>query len=142
MKITDKSTNTCDTNSKILYWRRDLFNSEDSDRYARIWLRYRGSSSDHKPMWLCSDDEQAWFYYSMGFPQYGVHESLVLQWTSVPENSIFVNLTWKIGVKGPLGMLGKLWQKEKAAAEVSTMIQLFEQITMLRNEGVTTKFKL
>ena len=26
------------------------------------------------------------------FTQYGVHESLVLQWTSVPKKSIFVNL--------------------------------------------------
>ena len=51
-KITYKSTNTCDTNSKISYRRWDLFNSEDSDRYASIWLLHWGSSFDHKPLWL------------------------------------------------------------------------------------------
>ena len=51
-KITDKSKNRCDTNSKIPYQRQDLFNGEDSDRYASIWLLYRGSSFDHKPLWL------------------------------------------------------------------------------------------
>ena len=43
---------TSDTNSKIPYRRQDLFNSEDSDRYASIWLLYRGSSFDHKPLGL------------------------------------------------------------------------------------------
>ena len=51
-KITNKSTNTCDTNSKIPYRRWDLFNSEDSDKYASIWLLHWGSSFDHKPLWL------------------------------------------------------------------------------------------
>ena len=79
-KITDKSTNTCDTNSKISYRRRDLFNSEDSDIYASIWLLYQGSSFDHKPLWLFFSYKQniwmflrirerkkkksiAWFYF-------------------------------------------------------------------------------
>ena len=35
-KITNKSTNTCNTNSKIPYQRQDIFNSEDSDKYASI----------------------------------------------------------------------------------------------------------
>lgn len=43
------------------------------------------------------------------FTQYGMQESLVLQWTRVPKKSqIFVNLNRNIGVNGPLGMLGKL----------------------------------
>ena len=61
-KITDKSINKCDTKSKIPYCRQDPFTCEDCDRYVSIWLLYRGSSSDHKPIWFCSDDEQAWFY--------------------------------------------------------------------------------
>ena len=43
-KITGKSTNTCDTTSKIPYRRRDPFNNEDSDRYASIWLLFRRST--------------------------------------------------------------------------------------------------
>ena len=93
-KITDKSINKCDTKSKIPYCRQDPFTCEDCDRYASIWLLYRGSSSDHKPIWLCSDDEQAWFYrperpsdskkcglkmkaVRVWFTQYGMQESLV-----------------------------------------------------------------
>ena len=63
MNITDKSTKTCDTNSRIPYWRQDLFNSEDSDRYASIWLLYRGSSFDHKPLWLLfSYKKKIWMF--------------------------------------------------------------------------------
>ena len=51
-KITDKRTNTCDTNNKISYRRRDLSNSEDSEGYASIWLLYWGSSFEHKPLSL------------------------------------------------------------------------------------------
>ena len=62
-KITDKSTNTCDTNSKIPYQRRDIFNREDSDRYASTWLLYRGSSFDHKPLWLSfSYKQNIWMF--------------------------------------------------------------------------------
>ena len=62
-KITNKSTNTCDTNSKISYRRRDLSNSEDSEGYASIWLLYWGFTFHRKPLWLfISYKQNIWMF--------------------------------------------------------------------------------